>query len=69
MIRTMKIKGMMCEHCENRVKKTLEALPQVKEAKVSYKEGVAVVTMQEDIEDETLKHLVEEQDYQVEEIV
>lgn len=68
MIRTMKIKGMMCEHCENRVKKTLEALPQVKEAKVSYKEGVAVVTLQEDIEDETLKHLVEEQDYQVEEI-
>ena len=41
MEKTMKIEGMMCEHCEARVKKTLEAIPQVDAAEVSYKAGTA----------------------------
>ena len=65
MKRTMKIEGMMCGHCEARVKKCLEALPEVKEAVVSHKEGTAVVTLCGEISDEALKKAVEEQDYKV----
>ncbi len=65
MVRTMTIKGMMCGHCEARVKKVLEALPEVAEAVVSYEAGTAVVTLQAEAADEVLKKAVEDQDYEV----
>ena len=65
MKKTMKIEGMMCGHCEARVKKVLEALSEVSEAAVSHEAGTAVVSLSGDISDETLKKAVEEQDYQV----
>ena len=65
MTRTMKIEGMMCGHCEARVKKSLEALPQVKEAVVSHEAGTAVVTLNEEVDNSVLKQAVEEQDYKV----
>lgn len=65
MTKTMKIEGMMCGHCEARVKKALEALPQVTEAEVSHKKGIAVVTLAEEISDAELTKAVEEQDYTV----
>ena len=61
----MKIEGMMCEHCEARVKKCLEKLPEVKEAEVRFKEGTAKVTLETDIDADVLKKTVEEQDYEV----
>lgn len=68
MEKTMKIKGMMCGHCEARVKKCLETLPQVDEAVVSHTEGTAVVKLNAEISDEVLRKAVEAQDYQVEAI-
>ena len=68
MEKTMKIEGMMCGHCEARVKKCLEALPEVEEATVSHESGTAVVKLNAEIADETLKKAVEEQDYKVTEI-
>ena len=68
MTKTMKIEGMMCGHCEARVKKVLEAIPQVTEAVVSHEAGTAVVTLAEEVSDEVLKNAVEEQDYKVTEI-
>ena len=65
MEKTMKIEGMMCGHCEARVKKTLEALDGVTEAQVSHETGTAVVRLDADVSDETLKQAVEEQDYTV----
>ena len=65
MEKTMKIEGMMCGHCEARVKKCLEALPGVEEAVVSHEAGTAVVTLSADVSDEALKKAVEDQDYQV----
>ena len=65
MKKTMEIKGMMCGHCEARVKKCLEALPQVEEAIVSHKDGTAVVTLAEALDDTVLKKTVEDQDYEV----
>ena len=65
MEKTMKIEGMMCEHCEARVKKTLEAIPQVDAAEVSYKAGTAVVTLNAEVGDDVLKKAVEDQDYKV----
>ena len=65
MEKTMKIEGMMCGHCEARVKKCLEALPGVEEASVSHEAGTAVVTLSGDVSDEVLKKAVEDQDYQV----
>lgn len=65
MEKTMKIEGMMCEHCEARVKKCLEALSQVDSARVSHKEGTAVVSLNADIDNEVLKKTVEDQDYKV----
>ena len=65
MEKTMKIEGMMCGHCEARVKKCLEALPQVDEAVVSHEAGTAVVKLNTEIADEVLKKTVEEQDYKV----
>lgn len=65
MEKTMSIKGMMCGHCEARVKKVLEALPGVAEAKVSHTAGTAVVTLVEDVSDAELAAAVEAQDYEV----
>ena len=65
MKKTMKIEGMMCGHCEARVKKALEALPQVSEAMVSHEAGTAIVTLNADVADEVLKKAVEDQDYPV----
>ena len=65
MEKTMEIKGMMCGHCEATVKKALEALPQVEEAVVSHEKGTAVVKLNAEIADETLKKTVEDKDYQV----
>ncbi len=65
MVKTMKIEGMMCGHCEARVKKCLEALPAVEGAEVSHEAGTAVVALKEALDDETLKKTVEEQDYKV----
>ncbi|MCI8667276.1 MAG: heavy metal translocating P-type ATPase [Dorea sp.] len=65
MTKTMKIEGMMCGHCEARVKKCLEALAQVDEALVSHEAGTAVVTLNTDVADDVLKKTVEDQDYQV----
>jgi Cu2+-exporting ATPase len=68
MKKNLKIEGMMCEHCEARVKKTLLAIDGVEEALVSHKEGCAEVTLTKDVSDETLKSAVEAQDYKVTEI-
>ena len=65
MTKTMKINGMMCGHCEARVKKTLEALEQVTEAVVSHEAGTAVVTLNAEISNEELKKVIEDQDYEV----
>ena len=68
MEKTMEIKGMMCGHCEARVKKTLEAIAGVEEAAVSHEKGTAVVSMETEVADEVLKKAVEDQGYQVENI-
>ncbi len=65
MEKTMKIKGMMCKHCEARVKNCLEALPEVTEAAVSHKKGTAKLTLSAEIADEVLKKTVEDQGYPV----
>ena len=65
MTKTMNIEGMMCGHCEARVKKALEALDAVSEAAVSRESGTAVVTLSSDISDEKLKETVEAEDYKV----
>ena len=65
MTKTMNIEGMMCGHCEARVKKALEALDAVSEAVVSHESGTAVVTLSSDISDEKLKETVEAEDYKV----
>ncbi len=65
MEKTMKIEGMMCGHCEARVKKALEALPEVSAANVSHESGTAVVTLSGALADEALKKAVEDQDYKV----
>lgn len=65
MKKTIKIEGMMCGHCEARVKKCLEALSEVKEAVVSHEAGTAIVTLDAQLSDEVLKKTVEDQDYKV----
>ncbi|MEE1196345.1 MAG: heavy metal translocating P-type ATPase [Lachnospiraceae bacterium] len=65
MERTMKINGMMCGHCSGRVKKVLEALPEVDEAIVSHQDGTAIVKLNAEIADDVLKSTVEAQDYEV----
>ncbi len=65
MKKTMKIEGMMCGHCEARVKKCLEALPQVQEALVSHETGTAEVTLGAELDNDALIKAVEEQDYHV----
>ena len=65
MEKTLKIEGMMCGHCEARVKKALEALEDVELATVSHEAGTAVVTLKADVADAVLKKAVEDQDYTV----
>ena len=65
MEKTMKIEGMMCPHCSGRVKKVLEALPEVDEAVVSHESGTAVLTLNADVSDAVLKKTVEDQGYTV----
>ena len=65
MEKTMKIEGMMCMHCENRVKKTLEKIEGVESAVVSHEKGTAVVTLNAEVANEVLKNAVEAQDYTV----
>jgi Cu2+-exporting ATPase len=65
MERTIRIKGMMCGHCEARVKNALEALSEVEEAVVSHTAGTAVVSLKEAVDDSKLKEAIEEQMYQV----
>lgn len=69
MEKTMKIEGMMCGHCEARVKKVLEKLDAVASAEVSHEKGTAVVTLCGEITNEELKKAVEDQDYTVTEII
>ena len=65
MEKTMKIEGMMCGHCEARVKKSLEAVPGVEEAVVSHEQGIAVVRLSAPVADDALRTAVEAQDYKV----
>lgn len=61
---TVKIRGMMCEHCENTVKKALEALPGVEKAEVSHKTGTAVLSLAGEVDEETVRKAVEDKDYE-----
>ena len=63
--KVMKIEGMMCPHCQKRVKKTLEALPQVEEAEVNWQEGTAIVRLNKKVNSDVLKKAVEDQEYKV----
>ena len=65
MKKTLKVEGMMCGHCEARVKKALEALPEVDKAVVSHEAGTAIVTLNAEVADDVLKNAVEAQDYKV----
>ena len=65
MKKTLHVEGMMCGHCEARVKKALEALPAVDEAVVSHETGTAIVTLNAEVADADLKKAVEDQDYKV----
>ena len=63
--KTMSIEGMMCEHCENTVKKTLEGIDGVESAQVSHEKNQAVVQLAKDVSDDVLKSAVEAKDYSV----
>ena len=65
MTKTMKIDGMMCSHCESRVKQSLEGLAQVSQAEVSHEKGTAVVTLTAEVSNDVLKKTVEDQGYNV----
>lgn len=65
MKKTLHVEGMMCGHCEARVKKALEALPAVDDAVVSHDAGTAIVTLNAEVSDADLKKAVEDQDYKV----
>lgn len=65
MTKTMKIEGMMCGHCEARVKKTLEKIEGVAEAQVSHTAGTAVLTLSAPVADDVLRKAIEDQDYTV----
>ena len=64
MEKTVKIKGMMCEHCEATVKKALEALPFVESAVTSHENGTAVMTLCGDFDEAAVKAAVEAKDYE-----
>ena len=63
--KTLRIEGMMCPHCEGRVKKALEEVDQVEQAQVSWEQGAAILTLTGQVEDQVLKKAVEDQGYQV----
>ena len=63
--KTIHVEGMMCGHCEARVKKALEELPQVESALVSHEKKTAVVTLKEEVADDILKKTIEDQGYTV----
>ena len=65
MKKTLKIEGMMCSHCEMHTKKALEALDGVAKAQHTHENGTAVVTLEKEVSDDTLKQAVTEQGYQV----
>ena len=65
MTKTLKVEGMMCPHCEARVKKALEAVPGVAGAVADHSKGTAVVTLAAPVEDDALRAAVEAQDYKV----
>lgn len=65
MTKTMKIEGMMCPHCEARVKQVLEELPEVESVVASHEKGTAELILNKEISDEILKKTVEEQGYKV----
>ena len=65
MEKTLNLEGMMCGHCEARVKQALEAIDGVSSADVSHEKGTAVVTLEKDVSDTVLKSAVEEQGYKV----
>ena len=65
MKKTMVIEGMMCPHCEANVKNTLESLENVQEAQVSHKDNLAVVILENDVEDSVLQSAVEGKGYKV----
>ncbi|MBP3655987.1 MAG: metal-transporting ATPase, partial [Clostridia bacterium] len=69
MEKTMKIEGMMCMHCEARVKKTLEKIEGVAEAVVSHEAGTAVLTLSAPVDDAVLRKAIEDQDYTVVDII
>ena len=68
MEKTVKIEGMMCPHCEARVKKLLEELPGVVSADVSHKEGLARLTLSGKLGDAKIKEVITDNGYQVVEI-
>ena len=68
MQKTMRIEGMMCGHCEAHVRKALEALSEVEAAVVSHESGTAILTLNADVANETLKKAVEDEGYTVQEI-
>ena len=65
MTKTLKVEGMMCMHCEARVKKALEAIDGVESAVADHDAGTAVVTLNADVADDVLRKAVEDQDYKV----
>ena len=65
MEKTLKVKGMMCPHCEARVKKVVEKIPGVESAVASHTEGTVVITMTEDVDLALIKEAIEDQDYKV----
>ena len=65
MVKTIKIEGMMCMHCEASVKKALEAIDGITVNEVSHEKGTAVVTLTVPVSDDVLKTAVEAQDYTV----
>ena len=65
MTKTLKDEGMMCLHCEARVKKALEAVPGVESAVADHTAGTVVVKLTAPVEDEALRAAVEAQDYEV----
>lgn len=65
MVKTMNIEGMMCGHCEARVKKALEAVDGVAEAVCDHEKNTAVVTLKKEVSDEVLAKAVTDQDYEV----
>ena len=63
MTKTLKIEGMMCEHCEARVKKTLEAIDGIESATADHSNDRAVITLSKDVSDDVIKNAIEAQDY------